>query len=101
MRIRSSTTRSRRLAPHRSDRSRRTVRPMRYNLLGDPGLFVSELCLGAMTFGGGGVWSAIGELGPKEAEDLVGTALDSGINFIDTADVYSDGDSEKLVGAAL
>src|SRR5215468_2127611 len=74
---------------------------MRYNLLGNTGLFVSELCLGAMTFGGGGVWSAIGELGPKEAEDLVGTALDSGINFIDTADVYSDGDSEKLVGAAL
>ncbi len=54
-----------------------------------------------MTFGGGGTWTAIGTLGAKEAEQLVGTALDKGINFIDTANVYSDGDSEKLLGAAL
>ncbi|TMQ26511.1 MAG: aldo/keto reductase [Deltaproteobacteria bacterium] len=74
---------------------------MRYNLLGQTGLFVSELCLGTMTFGGKGTWAAIGTLGAKEAEDLVGVALDSGVNFIDTADVYSDGDSERLLGAAL
>src|SRR6185312_5575062 len=75
---------------------------MRYNLLGQTGLYVSELCLGTMTFGGsGGIWKAIGELRTGEVEDLVGTALDAGINFLDTADVYSDGDSEKLVGAAL
>jgi aryl-alcohol dehydrogenase-like predicted oxidoreductase len=74
---------------------------MRYNLLGHTGLFVSELCLGTMTFGGKGTWAAIGTLGAKEAEDLVAIALDSGINFIDTADVYSDGDSERLLGAAL
>jgi aryl-alcohol dehydrogenase-like predicted oxidoreductase len=74
---------------------------MRYNVLGQTGLFVSELCLGAMTFGGGGMWQAIGDLGAKEAETLIGTALDGGVNFIDTADVYSDGASERHVGAAL
>src|SRR3984957_410525 len=76
---------------------------MRYNPLGRTGLFVSELCLGAMTFGGRGkgMWQAIGQLDAKEAETLVGTALDAGVNFIDTADVYSDGESERIVGAAL
>ncbi len=74
---------------------------MRYNQLGKTGLFVSELCLGAMTFGGGGIWEAIGSLGTKEAETLIGMSLDAGVNFVDTADVYSDGESEKLVGAAL
>src|SRR6476646_159501 len=74
---------------------------MRYNLLGQTGLFVSEMCLGTMTFGGGGMWTAIGKLGTREAEELVGTALDGGINFIDTANVYSDGESERLLGAAL
>src|SRR3954463_12472398 len=74
---------------------------MRYNSFGQTGLYVSELCLGAMTFGGAGIWKAIGELGSKEAEALIGTALDAGVNLIDTADVYSDGESERLVGAAL
>ena len=74
---------------------------MRYNLLGQTGLYVSELCLGTMTFGGEGVYKVIGELGSKEAEALIGTALDAGVNLIDTADVYSDGESERLVGAAL
>jgi aryl-alcohol dehydrogenase-like predicted oxidoreductase len=74
---------------------------MRYNLLGRTGLYVSELCLGAMTFGGKGFWQAIGALGTKEVEALVGGALDAGVNFIDTADVYSEGESEKLTGAAL
>jgi aryl-alcohol dehydrogenase-like predicted oxidoreductase len=74
---------------------------MRYNALGRTGLFVSELCLGTMTFGGKGFWEAIGRLGEKEAEALVGTALDRGVNFIDTADVYSEGESERLLGLAL
>jgi aryl-alcohol dehydrogenase-like predicted oxidoreductase len=74
---------------------------MRYNSFGNTGLYVSELCLGAMTFGGGGIWQAIGDLGSKDAEALIGTALDGGVNMIDTADVYSDGESERLVGAAL
>src|SRR5437764_1005083 len=74
---------------------------MRYNALGRTGLFVSELCLGAMTFGGKGFWATVGTLGAKEAEALVGTALDAGVNFVDTADVYSEGESERLVGSAL
>ncbi len=74
---------------------------MRYRLLGKTGLYVSELCLGTMTFGGKGFWEAIGKLSAFEAEALIGTALDAGVNFIDTADVYSEGESEKHVGAAL
>ncbi|MFT3770321.1 MAG: aldo/keto reductase [Minicystis sp.] len=74
---------------------------MRYNQLGKTGLFVSEICLGAMTFGGKGFWEKIGSLGNKEVEALIGTSLDAGVNFIDTADVYSEGESEKLVGEAL
>jgi len=74
---------------------------MRYNAFGKTGLFVSELCLGTMTFGGMGFWEVVGTLGSKEAESLVGTALDGGVNFIDTADVYSEGESEKLLGSAL
>jgi aryl-alcohol dehydrogenase-like predicted oxidoreductase len=54
-----------------------------------------------MTFGGKGFWQAIGQLGGNEAEVLVGGALDAGVNFIDTADVYSEGESERLLGAAL
>ncbi|MEY2933955.1 MAG: hypothetical protein RL033_4704 [Pseudomonadota bacterium] len=74
---------------------------MRYNLLGKTGFYVSELCLGTMTFGGKGFWEVVGKLGNQEAESLVGTALDRGVNFIDTADVYSEGESERLLGAAL
>jgi aryl-alcohol dehydrogenase-like predicted oxidoreductase len=74
---------------------------MRFNPLGRTGLFVSELCLGAMTFGGKGFWQVIGSLGAKEVEGILGTALDGGVNFIDTADVYSEGESERLVGEAL
>jgi aryl-alcohol dehydrogenase-like predicted oxidoreductase len=75
---------------------------VRYNLLGKTGLYVSELCLGSMTFGGTqGMWQAIGQLGQKESQALVSAAFDAGVNFIDTADVYSNGESERQVGAAL
>jgi aryl-alcohol dehydrogenase-like predicted oxidoreductase len=75
---------------------------MKYRVLGDTGVFVSELCLGAMTFGGGGqIWETIGGLGQAEVDALVGRALDAGINFIDTANVYSAGVSETSVGRAL
>jgi aryl-alcohol dehydrogenase-like predicted oxidoreductase len=75
---------------------------MRYNILGRTGLFVSELCLGTMTFGGGtGIYSSMGGLQQKEADGLVKTALDAGINFIDTSDVYSKGLSEQITGQAL
>ena len=70
--------------------------------LGNTGLFVSELCLGTMTFGGGaGMWRQIGALDQAEAERLVGRALEAGINFIDTADVYAEGLSEEITGQAL
>ncbi len=74
---------------------------MRYNILGRSGLYVSELCLGTMTFGGKGFWEVVGKLGNQEVEAIVGTALDAGVNFVDTADVYSEGESERLLGAAL
>lgn len=75
---------------------------MRYHKLGHTGLFVSELCLGTMTFGGeDGMWGQIGQLRQSDAERLVGQALDAGINIIDTADVYSDGRSEIITGQAL
>ncbi len=54
-----------------------------------------------MTFGGKGFWEVVGKLGAKEVEAIVGAAFDAGVNFVDTADVYSEGDSEKLLGAAL
>src|SRR5690348_163154 len=74
---------------------------MNYRPLGRTGLFVSELCLGTMTFGGRGMWQAIGQLGQREATALVRAALEAGVNFIDTADVYSEGESERLLGGAL
>jgi aryl-alcohol dehydrogenase-like predicted oxidoreductase len=75
---------------------------MRNHPLGRTGLFVSELCLGTMTFGGSeGIWGKIGDLGQADAERLVGQAIDAGINFIDTADVYSGGVSEQITGQAL
>jgi len=75
---------------------------MRYNQLGRTGLFVSELCLGTMTFGGsGGIWVHVGTLRQDEVDQIVGAALAAGINFIDTADVYSFGLSESLLGQSL
>lgn len=75
---------------------------MRYNRLGNSGLFVSELCLGTMTFGGSdGMWGQIGQLQQQEADRLVGTAIDAGINFIDTANIYAGGKSEEIVGQSL
>ena len=64
-------------------------------------MLVSEICLGTMTFGGEGYWKAMGQLQQDAVNDIVKTALDSGINFIDTANVYSFGQSETLLGQAL
>lgn len=74
---------------------------MRYRLLGRSGLFVSEICLGTMTYGGKGRWAPIGKLGLPDVEAQVRTAYDAGVNFIDTANVYSEGESETLLGQAL
>ena len=76
---------------------------MRYRLLGQTGLYVSELCLGTMTYGGGGagIWASIGKLQQDAVNEQVRTAVDAGINFIDTANVYSLGQSETLLGQSL
>jgi aryl-alcohol dehydrogenase-like predicted oxidoreductase len=75
---------------------------MRYRKFGNTGLFVSELCLGTMTFGGeGGMWAQIGKLEQDEVNKLVARSLEAGINFIDTADIYSEGRSEVMTGQAL
>jgi aryl-alcohol dehydrogenase-like predicted oxidoreductase len=74
---------------------------MKYRALGRTGLFVSEICLGTMTFGGRGFWQTIGQLDQAEATALVRAALEAGVNFFDTADVYSEGESERLLGRAL
>jgi aryl-alcohol dehydrogenase-like predicted oxidoreductase len=74
---------------------------MQYRLLGRTGLFVSEICLGTMTYGGKGRWEVVGRLGLPEAQAQIKAAFDAGVNFIDTADVYSEGESEAIVGQAL
>jgi aryl-alcohol dehydrogenase-like predicted oxidoreductase len=71
---------------------------MKYRKLGNTGLIVSEVALGTMQFGGK---MNMGNLGQEGTTQLVKLALDSGINFIDTADVYSLGESETLLGNAL
>ncbi len=74
---------------------------MKYRLLGRTGLYVSELCLGTMTFGDQGFWKVMGGLGQEAVNTLVKGAFDAGVNFIDTANVYSLGVSETLTGAAI
>ena len=75
---------------------------MKYRQLADTGVFVSELCLGTMTFGGHGrIWERIGGLHQAAVDGIVHRALDAGINFIDTANVYAAGESETMLGKAL
>ena len=75
---------------------------MQYTTLGNSGLLVSRLCLGAMTFGGGqGIYKAIGAVDQKGADELVKASIESGVNFFDTADVYSEGQSEKTLGQSF
>ncbi len=74
---------------------------MNTRFLGSTGVRVSELCFGAMTFGGKGYWTGVGQVQQKEADELISIAIDGGINFFDTADVYSEGWSEEILGKAL
>lgn len=74
---------------------------MKYKFLGNTGMKVSELCLGTMTFGGKGFWTAIGTLQQDQVNELVRMSVDAGINFIDTANVYSEGLSEQMTGQAI
>ena len=74
---------------------------MRYRLLGHTGLYVSELCLGTMTFGAQGFWQVMGGLQQIDVNTLVKESFNAGINFYDTANVYSLGQSEQLLGDAI
>ncbi len=75
---------------------------MQYKTLGNTGLLVSKLCFGTMTFHGGeGFWKAIGQVGQAGADELIKSSIEGGINFFDTADVYSEGESEKILGQSL
>src|SRR5580692_8461322 len=75
---------------------------MEYATLGNTGLLVSELCFGTMTFGDGrGLFKALSTVGQAGADELVKTAIDCGINFFDTADNYTEGESEKILGQSL
>ena len=74
---------------------------MEYRQLGYTGLRVSALALGTMTFGGRGKFALVGETEIDEARRIVDRALDGGVNFIDTADIYSDGRSEEIVGEVI
>ena len=75
---------------------------MHYKTLGNTGLQVSTLCFGTMTFGDGrGFFKVIGAVGQSEADELVKASIEGGINFFDTADVYTEGESEKTLGQSL
>jgi aryl-alcohol dehydrogenase-like predicted oxidoreductase len=75
---------------------------MKYNRLGKTGLYVSEICMGTWGFSGRNYFGgAIGTLSQKEATSFIGRALEARVNFIDTANVYSFGDSELMTGQAL
>ena len=75
---------------------------MKYNTLGHTGLLVSELCLGTMTFAvGEGMWKPIAGVEQNLADELVRLSLDAGVNFVDTADVYTNGESEKVLAQAI
>lgn len=74
---------------------------MEYRQLGRSGLKVSSLTLGTMTMGGKGKFANVGTVGLDEARRQIDMCLDAGVNLIDTADVYSNGASEEIVGEAL
>jgi aryl-alcohol dehydrogenase-like predicted oxidoreductase len=81
--------------------ARASVSTMKYKRLGRTGLYVSEICLGTMTYGDKGFWQVIGQLGLDAVAGQLRRAVDAGVNFVDTANVYHEGESERLVGEAL
>ena len=74
---------------------------MKYSFLGKSGLQVSEICFGVMTFTSKKGWTHLGNQEQKDANRLTSIAIENGINFFDTADVYSLGISEIMLGKAL
>ena len=74
---------------------------MEYTKLGRTGLDVSRICLGCMSYGGGNRGNHAWSLGEDESRPFIKGALGAGINFFDTADIYSDGESEKALGRSF
>jgi aryl-alcohol dehydrogenase-like predicted oxidoreductase len=75
---------------------------MKYKTLGDTGLLVSTVCFGTMTFHGGkGFFRVVGTVDQAGADELIRASIEGGVNFFDTADVYSDGESEKMLGQSI
>ncbi|HYZ85419.1 MAG TPA: aldo/keto reductase [Bryobacteraceae bacterium] len=74
---------------------------MQYRTLGNTGLLVSRVCLGTMTFSGAGFYKVIGSVDQAGADELIKASIQAGVNFFDTADVYSQGESEKTLGQSL
>jgi aryl-alcohol dehydrogenase-like predicted oxidoreductase len=75
---------------------------MEYKQLGNTGLLVSKVCMGTMTFGSGkGIFEHVGKVGQSEADEQIKACIDLGVNFFDTADMYSDGESEKILGQSF
>jgi aryl-alcohol dehydrogenase-like predicted oxidoreductase len=75
---------------------------MHYAGLGETGLIVSRLALGSMTFGAGaGIFASVAKVDQKSANDLVARAIDGGVNFFNSADVYAGGESERILGKAI
>lgn len=74
---------------------------MNYRLLGNSGIKVSELCFGNMTWGGEGGWVHVGLVDQQMADQMFARCLDAGINFFDTANIYSAGQAEEMLGRAM
>ncbi|MDN3584600.1 aldo/keto reductase [Mucilaginibacter flavus] len=74
---------------------------MKYKILGNTGLKVSTLCLGTMNYGGKGFFGYMGNLDQDQVDEQIGTAIQAGVNFIDTANIYSEGLSEVMIGQAI
>ncbi|SFH86254.1 aldo/keto reductase [Halpernia frigidisoli] len=74
---------------------------MKYKILGNTGLKVSTLCLGTMNYGGKGFFNYMGDLDQNMVDEQMKTVVDSGVNFIDTANIYSEGLSEIMIGKAI
>lgn len=74
---------------------------MKYKILGNTGLKVSTLCLGTMNYGGKGFFGYMGNLDQKAVDEQIKTVTEAGVNFIDTANIYSEGLSEVMIGQAI
>jgi len=74
---------------------------MNYKVLGNTGLKVSTLCLGTMNYGGKGFFGNMGNLEQDKVDEQIKTVTEAGVNFIDTANIYSEGLSEVMIGRAI